>query len=150
MRRLKGMETLVPGSKAPDISLKDPAGKLFELNSFETPCGYILLLFWSAGCSHCMEMVNSLYPWQQQTEMKQKIKVVAISLDETEPDVKAWEKKIKGLAGWEQLRAEEGIRSKVASDYYVLSTPVMVLLDAKTREIVALPNTLNELMTAIP
>jgi hypothetical protein len=148
-RRLKGMETLVPGSKAPDISLKDPAGKLFELNSFETPCRYILLLFWSAGCSHCMEMVNSLYPWQQQTEIQQKIKVVAISLDETVPEVKAWEQKIRQLAGWKQLRAEEGISSKVASDYYVLATPVMILLDAKTREIVALPNTLDELMKVI-
>ena len=32
---------------------------------------------------------------------------------------------------------------------FVLATPVMVLLDTKTREIVALPNTLNELMKAV-
>jgi len=148
VRRLKGMETLVAGSKAPDISLKDQEGRLFELNSFETPCRYILLLFWSAGCSHCMEMVSKLYPWHQQTEIRQKITVVAISLDETEAEVKAWEQKIRQLAGWKQLRAGEGIRSKVAGDYYVLATPVMVLLDAKTKEIVGLPNTLNELMNA--
>jgi thiol-disulfide isomerase/thioredoxin len=147
-KRLKGMETLVAGSIAPDISLKNPAGKLFELNSFETPCRYILLLFWSAGCSHCMEMVNSLYPWQQQTEIRQKIMVVAISLDETESEIKAWEQKKAELGGWEHLRAVDGIRSKTASDYFVLATPVMVLLDRKTKEIVTLPNTVNELMTA--
>jgi len=147
-RRMKGMVTLVPGSKAPDISMKDTAGVLFELSRFETQGRYILILFWSAGCSHCMEMVHSLYPWQQKKEMKEKITVTAISLDETETEVKAWGQKIKQLSGWKHLRAVEGIRSKVAGDYYVLATPVMVLLDSKTREIVALPNTLDELMKA--
>ena len=148
-RRLKGMETLVAGSKAPEIAMKDSQDKLFELNKPETQCNYILILFWSADCSHCKEMVDQLYPWQQQPELQQKINVVAISLDETETEIKAWNQKIHELKGWQHLRATEGIRSKVASDYYVLATPVMVLLDAKTREIVALPNTLNELITAI-
>ncbi len=147
-KRLKGMETLVAGSIAPNIAMNDQEGNLFELNKLETPCTYILILFWSAGCSHCMEMVNSLYPWQQQTEIRQKIMVVAISLDETETEIKAWEKKITELKGWKHLHAAEGIRSKAANDYFILATPVMVLLDAKTKEIVAVPNTLDELMTA--
>ena len=148
-RRLKGMETLVPGSQAPDISLKDEVGNLFELYKFETPCKYLLLLFWSAGCSHCVETVDNVYPWQQQTDIQQKIKVIAISLDETDTEVRAWDQKIEGLVGWRHMRAEEGVRSKVAADYYVLATPVMVLLDAKTREIVALPNTPDELKRAL-
>jgi thioredoxin-related protein len=148
-RRLKGMETLVAGSKAPDISLKDTEGNLFELNQLNTDCKYILLMFWSAGCSHCMETVVAVYPWQQQAEVQQKVKVVAISLDETDTEIKAWEQKIKELSGWKHMRAEEGVRSKVASDYYVLATPVMVLLDAKTRTIVALPNTPEELKKAL-
>jgi thioredoxin-related protein len=148
-RRLKGMETLVAGSKAPDIVMKDSEGGLFELNKLETQCNYILVLFWSADCKHCMEMADNLYPWQQQPDVRQKIMVMAISLDETETEIKAWEQKITELNGWEHLRAAEGVRSKVASDYYVLATPVMVLLDAKTREIVAMPNSLDELKTAI-
>jgi len=148
-RRLKGIKTLIPGSKAPDISLRDPEGNLFELNHFETPHRYILIFFWSAGCSHCIEMVNALYPWQQKAEVQQKIMVLAISLDETVEEMKAWQLKRKQLSGWKQLQSGEGIRSKVASDYYVLATPVMVLLDAKTREIVALPNTLDELINAV-
>lgn len=77
------------------------------------------------------------------------MKIVAISLDETETDVKAWEQKKGQLKGWVHLHAADGVRSKVASDYFVLATPVMVLIDAKTREIVAKPNTLNELQTSI-
>jgi thioredoxin-related protein len=148
-RRLKGIETLVPGSKAPDISLMDSQGTLFELNKFETPCNYILVLFWSADCSHCMEMAEKLYPWQQQPDIIKKLSVVAVSLDETDTEINAWDKKILEFQGWEHMRAEEGVRSKVASDYYVLATPVMILLDAKTREIVAAPGTVEELKSAV-
>lgn len=147
-RRLKGIETLVAGTKAPDITMNDVDGNSFELKNLETQSNYILILFWSAGCSHCVEMVNQLYPWQQKLEIRQKIMVVAISLDETELEIKALEKKIPELKGWKHLHAAEGVRSKAASDYFVLATPVMVLLDAKTKEIVAMPNTLDELMTA--
>jgi len=148
-RRLKGIETLVKGSKAPDITMKDPQGNLFELSKLETQCNYILILFWSADCEHCAEMLAKLYPWQQQADIRQKMMVVAISLDETETEVKDWEKKFPDLIGWKHLRAEEGVRSKVASDYYVLATPVMVLIDAKTREIVDMPNTVEELKSAV-
>jgi len=148
-RRLKGMETLVKGSKAPDISMMDSEGSPFDLYKLETQCNYILVLFWSADCSHCADLVNNLYPWQQQPDVRQKIMVVAISLDETDTEIKAWQQKIEELEGWKHVQAQEGVRSKVAGDYYVLATPVMVLLDSKTREIVAMPNTVEELKSAV-
>jgi thioredoxin-related protein len=148
-RRLKGMETLVKGAKAPDISMSDSQGNLFELSEFGTPSQYILLFFWSADCSHCKELAEKLYPWQQQADIAQKVTVIAISLDETDTEIKAWDQKITELQGWRHIRAEEGVRSKVASDYYVLATPIMVLLDSKTHEIVAMPNTLEELKLAV-
>lgn len=96
-----------------------------------------------------METVNALYPRQQQTDIQQKLRVVAISLDETETEIKSYNEKIKELKGWLHLHAAEGVRSKVAADYYVLATPVMVLLDAKTKKIVGVPDTLNELIAAL-
>jgi len=148
-RRLKGMETLVPGSIAPDILLKDTDGSLFELNAYKTTSDYILLLFWSADCSHCTETVDALYPWQMQPGISPKISTVAISLDETETEMKAWDQKTKRLEGWKHLRTTEGVRSKVASDYFVLATPVMILLNSKTKEIVSLPSTLAQLKTEL-
>ncbi len=145
IRRLEGMETLVAGTIAPEIVLKYKDGTAFELSKFETDREYIVLLFWSADCNHCVELTDKLYRWQQQADIQQKIIVVPISLDETETEVIAWEKKRGKLDGWKHLRAKEGVNSKVASDYYVLATPVMVLLNAKTREIIAMPNTLHEL-----
>ena len=74
-RRLKGIEALVAGSIAPNIIMMDANGNLFELNKLETQCKYIVILFWSAGCSHCMETINVLYPWQQQSEVQKKMAV---------------------------------------------------------------------------
>lgn len=148
-RRLEGMKTLVAGTKAPDFSLKDTDGKLFKLYDYQPQSKYVLVLFWSADCSHCNETVDAIYPWLQQTENKVKVSVVAVSLDETETEVKKWEEKVVSLAGWKNLRGEAGVRSKVANDYFILATPVMVLLDSKTKEIVAMPTTANELKTAL-
>ena len=148
-RRLKGIETLIAGSKAPDINIKNKEGISFSLSSYAPGKEYTLLLFWSAGCSHCIEMVDKMYPWYQQTEVNRKLAIVAVSLDETEQDMKAFALKKKKLKGWEHLHVPDGVRSKVAGDYSVLSTPAMFLLDTKSKEIVAIPNSLNDLMKAI-
>jgi peroxiredoxin len=147
-RRLKGIETLIVGSKAPDISIKNEEGVLFELSAFAPNSDYILLLFWSADCSHCVELADKIYPWYQQTEVNKKLAIVAISLDDTDLDIKAWEQKKKELTGWEHLHDTEGVRSKVAADYYILSTPVMFLLD-KDKKIIAQPLNLEELTKTI-
>ena len=148
-RRLEGIKTLLPGTKAPDITMKDIEGNLFSLYTFEPQSRYLLILFWAAGCSHCMETVSKLYPWQQQKELLEKITVLAISLDESETEIKLWEKKKTELKGWKHLGEPLGVRSQVANDYYILSIPVMILLDAKSKNIIALPNTVEELMAAI-
>jgi thioredoxin-related protein len=148
-RRIKGIETLVAGSKAPEINIKDKDGIAFTLRSYAPGKDYTLLPFWSAGCSHCIEMVDKMYPWYQQTGINRKLAIVAISLDETDQDMKALALKKKKLKGWEHLHVPDGVRSKVAGDYSVLSTPAMFLLDTKSKEIVAIPNSLNDLMKVI-
>jgi hypothetical protein len=144
-KRLKGIETLVPGTIAPDIIMPDAENKPFELNEYHTEKKYMLLLFWSADCSHCKEMVGKLYPLFLQPEVQQKLEIVAVSMDETDTELQAWQQKIRELKGWTQLRAAEGLRSKVASDYYILGVPVMILLNSKTKEIIALPESSEEL-----
>ncbi len=148
-RRLTGMESLVKGSPAPDIELHDPLGKQFSLynSSFSSP--YLLLLFWSAGCRHCKVVIEALYPWQQDPPITNQLSVVAISLDETESEIEAWQNARKNYSRWTHLLAGEGVRSKVASDYYILSTPQMILLDAGTKKIIALPDDLPALKAII-
>ncbi|MCC9138724.1 TlpA family protein disulfide reductase [Pontibacter silvestris] len=148
-KRLKGIETLVPGAVSPDFMLKDEAGKSLAFHKYKTSARYKLLLFWSASCHHCTELVSKLHPWQQQTKNKELADVLAISLDETETEIPVWEKAKRNLPGWKHSRAEGGINSPEASAYYVLSTPTMVLVDAKTNKIVALPATIDQLNAAM-
>jgi thioredoxin-related protein len=144
-RRLKGMETLMPGVVAPDFVLNNSENTPFRLSELTKGSGYILLLFWSADCSHCAETVNTLFPWSLKPEISSKLEVIAISLDETDAEITAWNNRITGLQGWTHLRAKEGINSKVANDYFILATPVMILIDRKTGKIKALPGSTEEL-----
>ncbi|NCA76976.1 MAG: redoxin domain-containing protein [Alphaproteobacteria bacterium] len=148
-RRLKGMESLIAGSKAPDIEMNDISDQPFNLYRFQTASRYILILFWSAGCSHCMETVKALNPWSQKSEIRDLISVIAIGLDETAEDQVRYHEEIKQLAGWQHFHAPEGVRSKVASDYYILATPVMVLMNAAGKEILAIPSSPAELYESV-
>lgn len=144
-KRLKGMETLVPGKIAPNITMKDTWNIQFDLYSYPTEKNYILLLFWSSDCGHCMETIGKLYIWHQHIEVRKMLDIIAISLDETVNEIQAWEQKIKELKGWIHLGTAEGMRSKVADDYYIVGIPVMILLNAKTNEIIALPENTEQL-----
>jgi thioredoxin-related protein len=143
-KRLKGMESLSVGTKAPNIVLKDAAGNLFDLSKAQMGAAQTLLLFYSAGCSHCTDLIKELKLWFDGLPASTRPVVIAISLDDNETYIKSWEQLITGLPDWKHLRAE-GINSPVANDYFLLSTPVMILLDSKTKEILALPSSFSEL-----
>lgn len=148
-RRLMGIETLVVGSKAPDFELRDLSDKPFRFYGYTPSTQYILLFFWSAGCSHCTETVDAIFPWQKQPEIARKVTVVAVSLDETEAELDAYRKKVPVLQGWKHMKAPEGTRSKVANDYFILATPVMILIDSRTKEIVSLPASFPDLKSSM-
>ena len=143
--RLKGMETLVPGSLAPDFPWKLNSGKTIQFHDFKTEAKYKLVLFWSADCQHCKELMAKLYPWYQNPVYRDLMDVFAISLDETDTEIPVWEKAIVNYPAFKHKRAEKGIRSTEATAYFVLATPTLILVDAKTNKIVALPETVEQL-----
>ncbi len=148
-RRLEGMKTLVPGSLAPDIELTTAGNARFKLSEFSPATDYILLVFWSADCSHCMELIQKLYPWHQQPGHQEKISVLSVSLDETDTELAAWRQLTPSMPAWTHLNAPEGVNSPVAFSYYVLATPVMFLIRSDTKQIVALPGSIAELESAV-
>ncbi len=148
-KRLSGMQSLVIGSSAPDFTVKDPTGKEVFFTQYPTCCHYKLVLFWSAGCDHCKELIKGLYPWYQQLSDKKLVDIFALSLDGAEADVTLWDKVHPLLEGWKHVRVHGGINSMEANAYYILSTPVMVLVDAATNKIVALPETVDQLEKAV-
>jgi peroxiredoxin len=148
-QRLEGMETLVPGTTAPDFTWKLGTGKTVQFHEFKTEAKYKLVLFWSADCQHCKDLMDKLYPWYLEGDTKEKMDVFAISLDETETEVPAWEKAKVKLTAFKHKRADQGIRSAEARAYYVLATPTMILVDAKTNKIFSVPNSLEQLQKAL-
>ena len=144
-QRLKGMETLTVGSVAPNFNWSLASGKTVPFHDFKTEAKYKLVLFWSADCQHCKELMEKLHPWYQDASKKEMMDVFAISLDETETEIPAWEKAKVKLGSFKHKRADQGIRSPEAAAYFVLSTPTMVLVEAKTNKIVGLPETVAQL-----
>ena len=148
-KRLTGMKTLITGSQAPDFTIKNDTGIQTQFVTYPTTCRYKLVLFWSAGCGHCKELINKLYPWYQQLANKKLVEVFALSMDDTDVDIQLWEKVHSLLEGWKHTRPKGGINSKEANAYYILSTPVMILVDTKTNSIVGMPETVEQLSAAV-
>jgi thioredoxin-related protein len=139
------MTKLIPGVLSPNFIMPDHEGNSFNLHAYQGNTKYKLLLFWSADCAHCMQLVNSIKKWYDEPGNKDKFDIVAVSLDQTETEVPKWNSTIADLQGWKHMRAEGGINSKVANDYFLLSTPVMFLIDGNTNFIKAVPHNLEEL-----
>ncbi len=148
-KRLQGIETLIPGALAPDFAIKDDAGKPIQFHNYKTNSRYKLVLFWSADCMHCKDMVQGLQSWYEQIADKKIADIFAISVDFTDTEIKVWEEAKTKLKGWKHSRAEGGINSKEANAYFILATPVMILVDSKTNKIVAMPDNIAQLKESI-
>lgn len=148
-KRLKGMKTLLTGTLAPDFTIKDETGNVVQFHQYKSNSRYKLLLFWSADCGHCKELVSKLYPWHQQLSDKKLVEIFALSLDDTATEIPIWKNAITQLPDWKHIRCEGGINSREANAYFILSTPVMILVDTKTNKICASPENLQELNNTI-
>jgi len=145
IKRLKSMTKLAPGNLAPDFVLADNEGNNFEFHKWRTKTPYKLILFWTSNCAHCKKLANELEQWRENPANKEKLDIVAVSLDETETEARKWEKMIPDLPELKHLHTKGGINSPVANDYAILSTPVMFLTKNKSNTIAAVPLNFSEL-----
>ncbi len=131
-RRIEEMSKLKEGTVAPDFNLKDTKGNDFNFYTFKTNAKYKLLFIWSADCDHCKDKKEKLKAWYDKPDNKNKLDIIAVSLDETETEIPVWEETIKNLPDWIHLRAVGGANSLFAYDYAIIATPVILLIDSKT------------------
>lgn len=144
-KRLQGIESIRLGGIAPDFATKDDIGRPIQFLNYKTKARYKLVFFWSADCQHCKDLVKEMYPWYLQVGGKKVMEVFALSVDFTDTETKAWEEAKAKLPGWKNFKAKGGINGPDAAAYFVLATPTMILVDAKTNKIVALPETVEQL-----
>jgi thiol-disulfide isomerase/thioredoxin len=148
-KRLKGMETLVPGTLAPDFTYYAEDDSSFQFHDFRGETPYKMVLFWSANCGHCKELVAKLYPWSQEKGRSEKLTIFALSVDEGEKEVVSWNTEREKMPGWKHMLTYGGVNSQEANAYFILSTPVMALVDTKTNRIVAMPQTIDQVEKAM-
>ncbi len=131
------------GNKAPNFSWEEVVDNktiLKNLHEIDVAENYIIV-FWSSGCSHCLEEVPKLHSKISSME-KGAYKVIAVGIEDEPYD---WRNKIGdfpefinvlGLGKWE---------NEIGKSYGVKSTPKYIILD-KDKKITAKPEELDDVL----
>ncbi|WP_445737916.1 TlpA family protein disulfide reductase [Mariniflexile sp.] len=130
------------GSKAPDFSfeiIKDDkklTKKLSELGNAEK----YIIVFWSSGCSHCLDEIPKLQKFLKSYK-KEKIKVIAVGLED---DNKVWKEKIKSYPEFIHVLGLGKWDNDIGNNYNVTATPTYFVLD-KDKHIIGKPDDIEAL-----
>ncbi len=130
------------GSKAPDFSLeisdngKTISTTLDKLKGFEN----YIIVFWSSGCSHCLDEVPQLHAFINTFEANT-VKVIAVALED-EPT--KWKALTANLPNFSHVYGVGKWDNEIGNNYGVTATPTYFLLD-KDKLIVSKPEDLEEL-----
>lgn len=116
---------LQPGKTAPDISLKDPAGKFQVLSLTAQAHKNTVVIFWASWCPHCLELISKLKPIYAELKARG-IEIFAVSLDENNDD---WVGTLaENNIGWINVSERKKWETQAATDYNVRTTPTLFLL----------------------
>ena len=143
-QRSAAAAAITPGSIAPDFHFINAGGDQFSFMNCNDPAGFRLLLFWNTGCMKCLAITKQLYSWYLEKDPDDRPAVFAVNLDELY-NVDGWKKKVHEMPEWQHMIDRGGIDSEAANAYGILTTPVLILINSNTREIVALPESLGEI-----
>ena len=142
IRRLEGMKKLVPGVPAPVLNVQNIERKDVKIEPGKDGKEYQLLVFYASDCGHCEELFSKLKKWYDVPENEVWFSITTIALDDVR---ETWEKSHNTKSvPWTDMYAPEGVNSEAASNYYVLSTPSLFVVDKKG-ELAAVPGSVEEL-----
>jgi len=124
------------GTKAPDFSLEvtvDGEKTTKKLSQLEL-ADHNIIVFWSSGCSHCLDEVPQLQNYVN-SKADQKIKVIAIALED-EPS--KWNELIKTYPEFIHVYGAGKWNNDIVQSYGVKATPTYFILN-KNKEITGKP-----------
>ena len=128
MQRIAQERPLSIGAKAPDFEFTTIDGRRLKLS--KTNGSHKLLLFWSAWCPHCVDMLPALRQLYAQYQPKG-FEIVAISVDTEDPQLPAF---VRGnQLTWLNSTFTTKNEELLAKRYNIDGTPKMLLLDDKLR-----------------
>ena len=142
LKRLSGMEKMKTGSAVPEFEAEMYNGIKLHFDGVPKQKKYELLVFYESNCSHCNDLLKELKTWYSIPENKIWFDIITVAVDDSRA---SWESNYeKNKFEWNDVWASGGINSKVANDYYILSTPILFIID-KEMKILAIPQSVNEL-----
>ena len=113
------------GRTAPDFTFNSN-GESTNLHNLDTAKTYVLV-FWSTGCSHCIDEVPKLYDYMLD---KTNVQVINIGLENSNVE---FEKYAEKFEKWISVLGLEKWENSIAKNYNIVSTPTYFILnEAKT------------------
>ncbi|MFV0291425.1 MAG: thioredoxin-like domain-containing protein, partial [Mangrovibacterium sp.] len=143
LRRLEGMAVLVEGSLAPEFDAQMPNGMQVHFKGVSEDKDFGLLIFYDSTCGHCTELLKELKTWYEKPDNRVWYDIITISVDNERTQWREFHAKENPL--WTDIWAPGGINSQVCKDYYILSSPVVFIID-KNQEILATPVNVKEVI----
>ena len=138
-KKLDNFKKISIGKNSPEIEAPDPKGKIVKLSGILSE--YTLVIFYSSGCGHCVQMMPKVKEYYDKQKPK-RVEIMAVSIDTSKTEWTNFLKEEK--LNWINVSELKGFNSKAADDYNIFATPTMFLLDS-TKKIIAKPISYREL-----
>lgn len=144
-----GNRSLKAGEQAPDFKVKQSLysvqpDQYYQLYN-ENNKTYTLLIFWSAECPHCNDLINEVQQVMQSKLYESNLNVVTIGLDQDGHALEEWKRIASSHANWTNILLEKGIENQIARDYVVHQIPTLFLVNNKTKTVEQCPEKMEDL-----
>lgn len=132
LNEIAALENIQIGSIAPNITGKTIGGEILQLNELSTK--YVLVVFWSANCPHCLELLPKL--GESLFHQNKSLEIYSFSVDKFDNSLKDFVD--TNNLNFHVVYGEDTSLNTTLRDYAITGTPSMFLLNEK-REIVSKP-----------
>ena len=144
-RKLAAMGRLQIGTPLFDIDIPCIDGRSRSLSALVAAKPRSLILFWSAGCQHCLDLIEGMKMRLSGFDLTSILQVIAISIDDAVFYQQRWMELARTLPDWHHGLCEDGPKSTLARAFGVLATPSMFLIDRDGFRLKGMPADLEAL-----